>query len=198
MRRILRSPPAEVKSSNDYLTNGSSECDAAESEHQGRVSMSVTAQAEATIVAAPDVVFGALTDVSQLPRWNQRMTDVVEAPAAMEPGAQWVVAFRVLGRGWHSRSTLEVLDASARRFAYRSGTDDGNPSYAEWEWTVSDDPAGSRVRVQWTLHPMTIWRRTLLVRMRAAQLARTELPQSLTALSKLLDGSAQVVDQPPT
>jgi uncharacterized protein YndB with AHSA1/START domain len=152
--------------------------------------MPVTAQAEATVNAEPDVVFAALTDVARLPQWNHRMTRVVEVPANLVPGAQWVVEFRVFGRSWRSRSTLGLLDTATRRFAYRSGTDDGNPSYAEWEWTVTKDPAGSQVRVSWTLHPMTFWRRTLLVRMRAAQLARTELPGSLAALAHLVTAEA--------
>jgi hypothetical protein len=131
-------------------------------------------------------VFAALTDISRLPAWNDRMTRVVESPPALTPGSEWVVEFRVFGRTWHSRSTLEVLDASARRFAYRSGTDDGNPSYAAWEWSVSADAAGSRVRVSWSLHPKTFWRRTMLVRMRARQLAATELPSSLAALAAMV------------
>ncbi len=74
-------------------------------------------------------------------------------------------------------------DAEARRFAYRSWTDDGNPSYAGWSWEVAEDPAGSRVTVAWELHPVTFWRRVLLVRIRARQLSRRELPESLTALA---------------
>jgi len=160
--------------------------------------MPVTAHAQATIQAEPDVVFAALTDVARLPQWNGRMTRVVEAPATLVPGSEWVVEFRVFGRSWRSRSTLDLLDPSARRFAHRSCTDDGNPSYAEWEWTVTKDPAGSRVRVAWSLHPMTFWRRTVLVRMRAAQLARTELPRSLAALARVVtvDGSTSVVEPP--
>jgi hypothetical protein len=48
---------------------------------------------------------------------------------------------------------------------------------------VTDDPAGSRVTVTWSLHPATFWRRVLLGRIRARQLANTEVPTSLTALA---------------
>lgn len=60
------------------------------------------------------------------------MTAVVEQPSHLEAAAEWVVEFRALGQRWRSRSTAEELDVAARRFAYRSGTDDGNPSYARW------------------------------------------------------------------
>lgn len=145
--------------------------------------MTVTAHAEATVPAPPDAVFAALTDVAGLPEWNARMTKVVDVPDALEVGSEWVVEFRVFGRTWRSRSTLETLDRGGRRFAHLSRTDDTNPSYAQWEWIVTEDPGGSRVQVTWTLNPATFWRRTLLVRMRARQLARTELPASLAALS---------------
>jgi len=135
------------------------------------------------IPASPDAVFGALTDLDRLPDWNAAMTGVVEQPDGLEVGAQWVVRFRALGQTWCSRSTLEELDHTTRRFVYRSATDDGNPSYARWTWEVAEDPAGSRVTVGWTLHPLTFWRRVLLVRIRSRQLARTEVPASLAALA---------------
>lgn len=40
-----------------------------------------------------------------------------------------------LTRHRSSRSRLTALDRNARRFAYRSATDDGNPSYAKPEST---------------------------------------------------------------
>lgn len=111
------------------------------------------------------------------------MTRVVGPPVALEPGAEWVVEFHVLGRTWHSRSIVDELDEAAGRFAYRSRTDDGNLSEASWVWVVSDDPAGSRVSVTWSLRPVTFWRRVLLGRIRAQQLARSEVPASLAALA---------------
>lgn len=82
-------------------------------------------------------------------------------------GSEWVVDFRVLGRTWRSRSTVEELDRGGRRFACRSGTDDGC------------DP-----------HPVAFWRRLLLVRVRARQLARTEIPASLAALAAVVTDPA--------
>jgi hypothetical protein len=38
--------------------------------------------------------------------------------------------------------------------------------------------------VTWELHPATFWRRVLLVRIRARQLSRTEIPASLAALAR--------------
>jgi len=133
--------------------------------------------------ASADAAFATLIDIARLPEWNTAMTSVVEQPDRLEVGAEGVVEFRVLGRTWRSRSTVEDLDVAGHRFVYRSGTDDGNPSYARWAREVTEDPAGSRVMVSWTLHPVTFWRRMLLVRIRGRQLARTELPASLAALA---------------
>jgi uncharacterized protein YndB with AHSA1/START domain len=148
--------------------------------------MGVEAHASAVVSAVPDVVFATLTDIASLPAWNDAMTMVVDQPARLDVGAEWVVEFRALGRRWRSRSTVEELDVPGRRFAYRSRTDDGNPSYARWSWEVADDPAGSHVTVNWSLHPATFWRRVLLVRIRAYQLAHTELPSSLAALAAVV------------
>lgn len=142
--------------------------------------------ASTVVPAPPDLVFAVLTDVARLPDWNAAMTHVVDQPAVLAIGSEWVVAFRALGQTWHSRSVVEELDLTGRRFAYRSGTDDGNPSHARWTWTVTDQPAGSRVTVTWTLHPATFWRRALLARVRSRQLARTEVPASLSALASLV------------
>ena len=137
----------------------------------------------AIMPANPDAVFRTLTNIAGLPAWNARMTSVIDQPVALEVGAEWVVEFHVLGRTWRSRSTVDELDVASRRFAYRSRTDDGNPSEARWTWEVTDDPAGSRVTVTWWFHPVTFWRRVLLGRLRARQLANTEVPTSLTALA---------------
>lgn len=145
--------------------------------------------ASAIVSASPDAVFRTLTDMAGLPAWNAAMTSVIDEPATLEVGAEWVVEFRALGQSWRSRSTVEQLDVAGRRFAYRSRTDDGNPSYARWDWVVADDPAGSRVTVTWDLHPATFWRRVLLARIRARQLSRTELPTSLAALAAATTGT---------
>ncbi len=113
--------------------------------------MAARSSITAVLDGAPDMVFRKITDIARLPEWNAAMTKVVEAPAELEPGAEWVVEFHALGQRWRSRSRVEQLDAEARRFAYRSWTDDGNPSYASWSWEVAEDPAGSRVTVAWEL-----------------------------------------------
>ena len=144
----------------------------------------MTATSASVIVpASPDAVVRTVTDIVGLPSWNQEMTSVIDQPTNLEAGAEWVVEFHVLGRTWRSRSTLDELDVAGRRFTYRSRTDDGNPAEAQWAWEVTDDPAGSRVTVTWSLHPVTFWRRVLLGRIRARQLAHTELPASLSALA---------------
>ena len=147
--------------------------------------MAAVTHATTVVPVAADAVFRTLTDIARLPEWNSAMMSVVEQPERLEVGREWTVEFHALGQTWRSRSTVEELDTAARRFAYRSGTDDDNPSYASWTWQVADDPAGSRVTVRWTLHPATFWRRALLARIRGRQLARTEIPASLAALAAL-------------
>lgn len=136
----------------------------------------------AEVPAGADEVFAALTDVAGLPAWNAAITRVVAEPERLEAGAQWVVEMAVLGRRWRSRSLALAVDAEARRFVHRSATDDGNPSYAEWEWRVRPcDGSRSVVTVAWVLHPRTFWRRVLLVRVRDRQLHR-EVGASLERL----------------
>ena len=153
----------------------------------------IRGQATALVEAPPDAVFAKVTDLAALPSWNEAMTAVCELPEHVTPGAEWVVEFHVLGRSWRSRSRCDSIDPTARRFTHRTGTDDGNPSSAEWEWTVAPvAPAesGSRVTVTWTLHPVTFWRRVLLARVRNRQLARREVPTSLAALGRVTNREA--------
>lgn len=145
--------------------------------------MTLAGSATAVLPASRDAVFRTLTNIEGLPSWNDRMTRVVVSPVALRPGAEWVVEFRVLGRTWCSRSVVDELDPATGRFVYRSRTEDGNPSEATWSWTVMADAAGSRVSVSWSLRPATFWRRVVLVRVRARQLARAEVPASLAALA---------------
>lgn len=129
-----------------------------------------------------DTAFHVITDVSRLPEWNGAITRVLGQPADLVQGAEWVVELTALGNTWPSRSHLHILDPEARHFAYRSCTDDGNPSFAEWAWTVRPTAGGCDVTVDWTLNPKSFWRRVLLARIRAYQLKRGEVPNSLRSL----------------
>lgn len=152
--------------------------------------MTRTISASARFDAQPDAAFALLTDIASLPTWNDAITRVVDQPASLQPGAEWVVELRAMGQTWESRSHLRELDPTSGRFAYRSCTDDGNPSWAEWAWTVTGTAGGgSRVSVTLEVHPVTFWRRVLFVRIRARQLRRTELPRSLAALAAALQAA---------
>jgi hypothetical protein len=97
-----------------------------------------------------------------------------------------VVAFKAMGAmRWKSRSRCEELDPVARRFRHRSGTDDGNPSYALWAWEVVPDGDNSSVMVSWELHPVTLLRRVAMSRMRQRMLSRNEVQASLQTLATL-------------
>lgn len=138
--------------------------------------------ASAVVEADPDAVFAVLTDIDRLGEWNQIITGVLQRPSEMTPGAEWVVEMHSMGQTWSSRSRLESLDASARRFSYRSGSDDGNPSFTTWHWSVDPHPTGTEVTVDWDLNPRTFWRRHLVVHLRRRALAR-EVPSSIRALA---------------
>lgn len=140
-------------------------------------------QATGFVSASPDVVFDLITTPARMSEWNRAIVRTIDAPAQLESGAQWVVEMRALGQSWPSRSTVKVLDEATREFSYRSQTDDGNPSYADWSWQVADAPGGCEVTVSCALHPATFWRRVLLAKVRARQLRRQELPASLHALA---------------
>ena len=130
----------------------------------------------------PDDALRTLVDVHALPSWNKAITRVLDAPTLLAVGDEWVVELSALGQTWSSRSRLIALDRDARCFSYRSATDDGNPSYAEWTWIVAEAPGGCEVTVTWVLNPRTFWRRALLGRIRQQQLIKTEVPTSLVAL----------------
>jgi hypothetical protein len=130
---------------------------------------------------APEAVFARVVDISRLPEWNRAITEVVEQPPDFVPGSVWKVRLHALGQTWVSASTLVQLDESSRRFRYRTQTDDGNPSYADWEWRVESDPMGCCVTVTVDLHPVTFWRKHLLAKIRRPALRR-EIRESLDAL----------------
>lgn len=136
----------------------------------------------AIVPADPDAVFQAISSIDGLPDWNDAITSVVDAPEELVDGAEWVVELHALGQSWHSRSALMNLDPRARRFGYRSRTDDGNPSWVDWQWSVDEHPDGAEVTVELDLHPATFWRKLLLAHIRRRQIARSEVPASLAAL----------------
>jgi uncharacterized protein YndB with AHSA1/START domain len=137
-----------------------------------------------TIAVDADSVFALITTPERLPEWNSVIRATLEAPDELVPGAQWVVEFRALGQSWPSRSTVTTLDRPARLFAYRSQTDDGNPSHADWMWRIDPSASGCELRVTVDVHPQTFWRRVLLAHVRVRQL-RNEIPRSLDALAML-------------
>jgi|SRR3954451_11771116 len=138
--------------------------------------------ARTRVDVAPDVVFGRVVDVGRLPAWNGAIDEVLDAPDRLVPGSVWKVRLHALGQSWVSRSTLVELDEPERRFRYRSQSDDGNPSYADWEWHVTPDGTGALVTVAVELRPRTFWRKYLLVHLRRPALRR-EMRASLRALS---------------
>ena len=141
------------------------------------------------IDASPTAVLERLTDVAMLPEWNRAITEVLQLPAELGPGSVWKVRLHALGRSWVSTSTLVELDETRGRFRHRSQSDDGNPSYADWEWTVQPDGPGARVTVTVALHPLTFWRKYLLVHLRRPAL-RKEMQASLIALSTTASATA--------
>ncbi len=130
----------------------------------------------------PDVAFATVTDVDRMPSWNARMTHVVEAPAELAEGREWVVGFRYMGTRFNSRSVVVELDRDRRRFVHRSKPDDDNPSCTVWTWHVEPEGVGCRITMEWDLQPATFARKRLVTPLRARQMARQDAPQSLAAL----------------
>jgi hypothetical protein len=95
------------------------------------------------------------------------------------------VRLHALGQTWVSKSQVSAIDPVAGRFAYRSQSDDGNPSYVNWEWRVDGDGDGSVVTLTAELNPMTFWRKHLLIRIRRPVLRR-EMRASLAALDDVV------------
>lgn len=140
--------------------------------------------------APASAVFALVTDIGRLPEWNGIITRVVEQPTTLAPDAEWVVELEAMGSSWKSRSRVLAHDPVARRFEYRSQTDDGNPSYGDWLWEVSDKDNVAKVTVSWDLYPQTFWRRILLARVRHRQL-RSEVRASLRSLEHTLTPASE-------
>jgi uncharacterized membrane protein len=149
------------------------------------VIMGRTGRATAHVDAPPDRVFAVITDLPNLPAWNERMTGVVELPDELSEGAEWVVAFSILGSRFTSRSRVLELDDETRRFVHRSQREDGNPSYTVWRWAVDAEGEGSRVTLEWELRPETFLRKCLAAPIRGRQIGRHDADASLAALAAL-------------
>jgi uncharacterized protein YndB with AHSA1/START domain len=148
--------------------------------------MHFTLESSTVIDAPPARVFDAITDIDRLPEWNTEIPRVVERSADVEAGSEWVVDIRALGSHWTSRSRAAEVAREQGRFAYRSQSDDGNPSHADWRWDVTPDGAGSCVRVRVEVTPLTFWRKALLSRMRKPTLQRA-IDRSLRTLREQLE-----------
>jgi len=143
--------------------------------------MEYTLTAETVIEASPDEVFDRITDIDHLPDWNLEIPKILERPVTLEVGAQWVVQIHAMHTHWNSRATVVEIDPGRGRFAYRSQTDDGNPSHADWRWDVTPDPAGTLVRVAVDIRPRTLLRKAIASRVRRRSLHKA-MRQSLATL----------------
>src|SRR5437879_7761969 len=115
--------------------------------------------ASARVAATRQAVFGLVTAIPRLPLWNEAITDVIEAPEHLEAGSVWKVRLHALGQTWVSKSQVSVIDSVTGRFAYRSQSDDGNPSYVDWEWQGDADPDGSIDTRTADTHTTPLWRK---------------------------------------
>ena len=139
-------------------------------------------QATAHIDASPALAFGTITDLRRLPEWNNRIPEVLEEPAGpLADGVEWKVQMSVPPARWVSHARVLRYDPVQLTFQHVSDSDDGNPSFAVWTWTVTAEGDGAVVTVTWDVHPETFWRRFLLARIRRRQLVR-EVSASLHAL----------------
>ena len=147
--------------------------------------MDFNARATTTVDAPLSEVFDRITDLDRLPEWNEEIAAVHETPELLAPGAQWIVEIKAMGTHWRSRSEAVEVDPAAGVFAYRSVTDDGNPSFADWRWTLTAVEGGARTQVAVVLaaHPRTFWRRHLLSNLRRPVVTRA-IHRSLDALAR--------------
>jgi len=142
------------------------------------------------IDAAATEVFALITDVARLPEWNDVIPRVVERPAEMTPGAEWVVVIDPPKLpSWKSRSTVVEIDSANHRFAHRTTSEDTNPSYVNWVWRVDDcDDDSCEVTVTWDVHPLTRFRKWFGPKVRRPQLER-EVPRSLARLAAVVSAT---------
>lgn len=142
------------------------------------------------IEAPPDAVFARIIDVAKLPAWNSAIREVTEQPQTLTPGVIWKVRIHALGSTWVSKSEVVELDRTSRRFSYRSQSDDGNPSYADWTWTVDAEGAGAKVTVSFGINPKSFFRKYFGIHIRKPGL-RKEIKASLDRLSAAVRASGE-------
>jgi uncharacterized protein YndB with AHSA1/START domain len=142
------------------------------------------------IDADPDDVFAHVTDIDRLSTWNAAIESIAERPDSLLVGDEWVVVMHPpkLPR-WRSRSTVLALDLDMRLFAYRTRTDDGNPTCVDWTWSVVPIGDGAQVVVSWDADLKTFGRRIIAPLLRRPGLRR-EVPASLESLRSALEHRA--------
>ncbi len=145
--------------------------------------MEYTLRSTAVVPASPDQVFAVITDIERLPDWNIEIPRVVESPALLDVGTEWVVTIHAMKTHWNSRARAVEVDTERYRFAYRSQSDDGNPSHADWRWQLVPGPSGhgTEVTVEVDVHPRTFMRKWILSGLRRPSLRRA-IDRSLLAL----------------
>ena len=150
--------------------------------------------ASGIVDATPESVFDLITDIGRLPEWNAVIESVAEAPHQLANGAEWVVLVHPKGMPrWPSRSRVVAIDRHALRFSYRSQTDDGNPSYVDWTWCVTAANGGAQITVDWDGHPLTFWRRMLVVPLVRRPMLEKEVRASISVVGQQLHDPGRTV-----
>ena len=150
------------------------------------VVMDYTIKEAAVLPGSPVEVFDLITDLERLPDWNVELREVLDVPVRLEVGAEWLIRIHAMRTHWNSRARIVQFDREGGVFAYRSQSDDGNPTHADWRWELTPGEHGrtTRVDVQVTVRPRTFWRKHLLLPLRRRGL-RHAIQQSLGRLRGL-------------
>ena len=98
------------------------------------------AAVSATIPAAPEAVWAALTDVVAYPRWRGDVTSV-----EMLPADSGHVAWREQGK--NGAISYVITEAEPPRGLVTRISDKSLPFGGTWEYDVTPDGSGSRVRI---------------------------------------------------
>lgn len=97
-------------------------------------------RATAVTDVTPNEVFAAITPIDRLPEWNACIAAVLKAPASpLAAGIEWTVQMAISRPPvkWPSRSRVLTYDPAGLVFEHISQSDDGNPTYVHWRWSVS-------------------------------------------------------------